>query len=51
MKPWKFYGRRRETVKLDGFMEGHSIFDAMIVRGRRQVGKSHLMRDFFGRLI
>jgi len=46
MEPWKFYGRQRESVALDVFMEPYG-FDALIVRGRRYVGKSRFVRNFF----
>jgi len=47
MERWKFYGRQREAERIDDFMDRDASFDALIIRGRRQVGKTELVKDFF----
>ncbi len=44
---WRFYGRRREIRDLHEFMDGTGGFKALVLRGRRQVGKTELIRTFF----
>ncbi|MCY4303654.1 MAG: AAA family ATPase, partial [Aestuariivita sp.] len=46
---WKFYGRQKEIRELNDFVENHPRFDLIAIRGRRQVGKSDLIRTFFER--
>ena len=47
MKPWGFYGRKEELRELHEFMDSDIAFNAMAIRGRRQVGKTGLVRHFF----
>ena len=44
---WGFYGRHGEIGFLREFMDGELGFDTLAIRGRRQVGKSDLIRHFF----
>jgi len=48
MEPWKFYGRHREAARIEAFLDLDASFSALVVRGRRQVGKSDFIRHFFG---
>ncbi len=47
MTGWRFYGRGREIGILERFMSEGPAFDAIAIRGRRQVGKSLLVGHFF----
>ena len=44
---WRFYGRHEEIRRLHDFMDGPPGFDALALRGRRQVGKTDLIDHYF----
>ncbi len=47
MTDWRFYGHGKEIRILRKLMDEGPAFDAIAVRGRRQVGKSLPVRHFF----
>ncbi len=45
-KPWAFYGRRAEIHALDRFVNHRAGFSSLVIYGRRNVGKTALLRHF-----
>ena len=50
MAPWRTYGRKKETEKLEHWCAGRPRFMAGAVLGRRGVGKTQLLEDVQARL-